>query len=217
MAGFVNLFSKKISYLSSCIMKKKCFPFIAVLIMMGVMACKKSSSSSGSSLQGNWNFISEHVSGQNTTQYSSSGSAYKTITVSDYTTVGNAGILSISSNMMNASGISYFISDTPVTYNYKDDQLIDSGYGVVTQYVQPANYSVSYSQIGSDSVYFTSGSFISPSNMQAAGSGGAKINTIGDTLLTMTTYFSQDTSIFLYGMPATSSSRATLTSKFRKQ
>ena len=81
-------------------------------------------------------------------------------------------------------------------------------------YVAPTNSSSNYVLVGSDSVYFPSGGFTSPSGFQATAAGGARINLSGDTLLTMTSSFSKDSSTFLYGVPATINYQATLISKF---
>jgi hypothetical protein len=182
--------------------------FVSIIIA----SCQKNVVTQTNSLLGNWNFESEQVYSQSTIEYMSSGIDYKTVTISNYTTINNIGALTITSDMMTSSGLAYTIADSAIGYNYQNGVFIDSVVQFVNENVPPTSSIVSYVLVGSDSIYFPNGSFSAPSGFQAAG--GARVNISGDTLLTMTTSFSKDSSIFLYGMPATASYQAMLVSKF---
>jgi hypothetical protein len=201
-----HLFMKAIS--------KALFFFLTLAV---IAACKKSSSQAqSSSITGNWNFISEQVQSQSTTQYNSSGVAYKTITVSNYITSNDSGIVSITANMMNAEGLTYLISGTAFSSTYQDGQFIDSTSAPINYYVPPTSSSSSYNQVNADSIYFSSGGFANPSGYQSTGGNGAKINISGGSQLTLTSSFTKDSSIFLYGMPATINYQATLITTLRR-
>ena len=199
-------------------MKTKYSIIIAFFILATDISCKKNSTQTQSNpLQGNWGFISEQAHTQNTTQYTSGGGVvYKTITVSDYTTINDSGVVNITANMMNVYGLTYTISGNAVSSDYQDGQLINSSSAPFAQYVPPTNSSSSYVLVGNDSVSFPSGGFANPSG-QSTGANGARINISGDTLLTMVSYFNKDSTIFLYGMSATTNYQATLTTKLRRQ
>lgn len=187
-------------------------PALFLLLTLAVIAsCKKSSTQAQSNpITGSWNFISEQVQAQSTTQYNSGGIAYKTITVSNYITSNDSGIVSITANMMNAEGLTYLISGTAFSSSYQDGQFIDSTSAPIYYYVPPTSSNSSYNLINADSIYFPSGGFADPSGYQSTGGNGAKINISGGTLLTLTSSFTKDSSIFLYGMPATINYQATL-------
>jgi hypothetical protein len=184
------------------------FFFLALAV---IASCKKSSTQAQSnSIAGGWNFVSEQVQAQSITQYNSGGVAYKTVTVSNYITSNDSGIVNITANMMNAEDLTYVISATAFSSNYQDGQFIDSTSAPIYYYVPPTSSSSSYNLISADSIYFPSGGFANPSGYPSTGGSGAKINIIGGALLTLTSSFTKDSSIFLYGMPATINYQATL-------
>ena len=84
-------------------MKTRYSIYTVAIALLVIASCKKSSTQSAS-IQGNWNFESEQVRGQSTIEYTIGGVDYKTVTVSNYTTVNNSGALNITSNMMNSIG-----------------------------------------------------------------------------------------------------------------
>jgi len=193
------------------IMKTTLTLLFALLSSMPIVSCSKSSTQTqDKSITGNWNFVSEQVQSQNTTQYNSGGVVYKTITVTNYTTTNDSGVINITSNMINAEGLTYLISGTAFSSSYQNGQFMDSASAPIYYYVPPTNSSSSYTQAGTDSIYFPSGGFANPSGYQSSGGSGATIYISGDTLLTLTSSFAKDSSIFLYGMPATTNYQATL-------
>jgi len=193
-------------------MKTKYSIWTVAFALLIIASCKKSSTSQARTLQGTWNFEYEQVHTQSTIEYTSGATDYKTVTVSNYTTANNYGQLNVTSTMMNSIGLTYTITDTAIGYNYQNGAFVDSTISIQNAAVPATNTNSSYVLVGSDSVYFPAGSFNTPSGYQTAG--GARINISGDTLLTITTSFNRDSSIFIYGVPATANYQATLISKF---
>jgi hypothetical protein len=195
-------------------MKIKLSLITAVCVLMIIASCSKSSTPTVSNpLLGSWYFIFEQGTIQNTTEYTSSGTDYKMVSVSGFTSADSSGGLTITSNIINAVELGYKISGQDSTYNYQNGQPVDTVPALLNQTVAPANASYNYQLVGSDSIYFPSGSFVNAGLPQTVSPGGAKFNIQGDTLY-MSFSYSKDSSVFLYGMPATLTVQATVNSKF---
>lgn len=176
-----------------------------------IVSCKKSNSSSssqGNTVNGNWYFESFHAKTQSTTTYTSGGVQYQTVSVSDYTSADNAGTVNFNAGTMTGTNITYYVSSTVFATDYENGQETDTASAPFTFYLPPTNTSNSYTLVGSDSLYFPSGSFTSTSGQ--SGASGAKIAFSGDSVMTMSTSYSKDSSGSLYGTPATFINQATL-------
>ena len=188
-------------------MKKKYY-LIAVLILFA--ACQKGiepfedtgSTPTGTDIKGTWNFISLTGHTQSITSYADSGIGYKTLTNSDYVSSNNTGSITFSDSTFNSTNVGYFVNSMLYGYNYQNGVLIDSTQMPFSITVDSSNSSGSYKLIGSDSIYFPSGSFISVSGSaptQSEPSGG-KINITGNTL-TITQLLNKDTTEQISGLP----------------
>jgi len=130
---------------------------VFVIIVMG--ACKKSNSGSSSStnpLTGTtWNFVD--LSSNATLTATETGIISATvIDKTDFTTIDNSGTITFTADSMAGSGVGYTIDTTYTTYTY----VAGTGDTVTTPYttmISPTSSSTSYQLIGSDSIYFGSG------------------------------------------------------------
>ena len=195
--------------------QKFTFAAVILLILSGV-ACKKDSGGTNA-LSGEWKFVSMHVKGQSTAQYTDNGVVNKTVTLSDYTTADNAGAVSITSSMMSAKGLTYSVSTTSTATIYEDGQVVDTQ-DVPFDFTLPSTNSVSsYKLVGADSLYFPSGGFASVggTSTQSAAS-GAKFGISGNTL-TMISNVTQTKTENYAGVIITTTDQAVATTTLQKQ
>jgi hypothetical protein len=192
------------------------------LILLTIVSCKKDNSNSGNTnkaLEGQWTFVSMSAKTQSTQQYTQSGTVYKTVTVSNYTTTNNSGVVTISADSMIATGLAYSVATTAEGYDYQDGQLIDSVQAPFNFSLPATNSSSKYQSIGTDSLYFPGGGFISIAGssapQQSVGS-GAKYVISGNTL-TMTTYVTQTSTQTVSGVPISVTDQGTEITTLSKQ
>src|SRR5579871_6836765 len=166
-------------------MKTKIFFLSFFILVIIITSCKKSNSSSsqGNTINGNWYFVSFSANTQSTTEYSSGGTDYKNVSISDYTSSNNGGTVSFASNTMTGTNITYYISATVFATDYENGVEVQMQSAPYSYYFPPTNTSSSYTVIGSDSVSFPSGSFTSGPGQ--SGGIGAKIAFSGDTVMTL--------------------------------
>jgi hypothetical protein len=131
----------------------------AVLVILTMGACKKSNSNSGSSTNpltgGTWNFV-DLSSNAKLTATESGFVSGEIIDMTDFTTIDNSGTITFTADSMSGSGIGYTIDTTYTTYTYagSTNDTVTTPY---TTTVAPTSSSTSYQLIGSDSIYFGSG------------------------------------------------------------
>lgn len=180
-------------------MKKK---YLFVLICF-LAACQKgiepfdnnsdAGNSGGTEITGTWNFVSLEAHTQSTNEYVQDDTDYKAITLSNYTTINNTGTITFDSSDFNSVNIGYDISSIFNLYDYKNNILTDSSQLPFSYSIDSSNSTGSYQIIGSDSIYFSQGSFISYNGISEQSSpSGAKFSISGNTL-TITQQFSKDT------------------------
>jgi len=146
-----------------------------------IASCKKDKTTTNSAIQGNYKFKSAHIISNSTI---TGNDGEKAITVSDYTTINNAGTIVIDGSNINSTGLTYEVDATANGYIYQDDQLIDS-FSSPFNYVLPAaNSSSSYKLISADSIYFPHGSIatVGIGSMPTGGTGG-KYSMSGNLLI----------------------------------
>jgi hypothetical protein len=131
----------------------------AVFVILVMGACKKSNSNNSSSTNplagGTWNFVDLSSNAKLTATESGLISA-QLIDITDFKTIDNMGTISFTADSMTGSGIGYTIDTTYTTYTY----VGGTGDTVTTPYtttISPTSSSTSYQLIGSDSIYFGSG------------------------------------------------------------
>ncbi len=161
---------------------------LSVMLFFGLglsllLSCKKDlSSSSKSSLNGNYKFLSMEAITSSTIEIVSGPDREKSVTLSHYITKYNTGTLVISPSTMVTNNISYSIDTTVMTYSYSNDVLNDSTTMPFQFNVTPTSSSASYTMVGSDSAYFSSGSMFSSGVAQPTIPMGVKFKTIGSKL-----------------------------------
>lgn len=186
-------------------MKKK-YCIVAAIILF--TACQKGiepfddsgTSQTGNDITGTWNFISLTGITQTTSEYSDSGIDYKTITNSNYVSTDSTGSITFGDSTFNSANISYNVSSILYGYDYQNNVLVDSTQMPFNITIDSSNSSGTFRLIGSDSIYFPSGSFISVSGSttQSQPSGG-KININGNNL-TITQQLYKDTTQQITGI-----------------
>jgi hypothetical protein len=136
------------------------FLAITICLLLSV-ACKKSNHSGNNSgtdpLIGSWTFVGETTNANITSSASFGPITVKVVNLIDFRTLDNVGILTFTSDSLDAVGVGYSIDTTYTTYTYTG-LSIDTTVSQLLTTVPPTNTSVSYQLIGQDSIYFPNGS-----------------------------------------------------------
>ncbi len=186
-------------------MKNKYYLIAAIILFT---ACQKgiepfddTGAQTGNDIKGTWSFVSLTANTQSTAEYTDSGIDYKTIANSNYVSTNNTGIIVFGDSTFNSTNIGYYVSSNLAGYEYQNNVLVDSTQMPFSITVDSSNSSGTYKLIGSDSIYFPSGTFISVSGStsQSAPSGG-KISISGNRL-TITQLLNKDTTQLITGIP----------------
>jgi len=152
-----------------------------------------------SSIQGNYKFLYMTVSSNAANEASSGDEVDKTVTVSQYTTINNAGTIKFDANTMSSSNLAYDINTIAKGYIYANGTLIDS-VDTPLQYSAPVSSSrISYRMVGSDSLYCSSGSMFLSNTTQATNPIGVKLQ-VGGNKLYMTMRQNQSTTQNVQGV-----------------
>ncbi|HXD77744.1 MAG TPA: hypothetical protein VN616_08040 [Puia sp.] len=184
-------------------MRKK-LPLLPVLFLLAAVSCKKSNTSTGTTLSGTWDFVGlvAHTTAAVDQVYGSDD--YKDVTVSDYTTTNNGGTITFNGGVAKTSDFTCEANFIAVDSSYLDGQLV----GVVSEPFDvnfPATSGSSkYQQIGSDSLYFPSGGVFTmgaSANTQTNAVGSRF--TIHNDTLTLIVNFHQVSTQNIGGVPAT--------------
>jgi hypothetical protein len=184
----------------------------AILVILTMGACKKSNSggnsSSTNSLTGTWTFVDLNSDG-NLTATESGIISGKIVDITDFTTIDNSGTITFTADSMSGSGVGYTIDTTYTTYTYvgSTNDTVTTPY---TTTVAPTSSSTSYQQIGSDSIYFGSGTpfYVSLYAGDTVKIEGAHYSISGDTL-TLTSTINQAGNVTYEGITAPSVTQIT--------
>jgi hypothetical protein len=143
------------------------------------------------SIIGDWNFLALELDLSSTTEANVFGDKLKTSASYETTTTNNSGILTITSDNTESKNLTYSIStEIYVMSSTNGVPDFDEPLSIPFDFdVPPSNGSGKYVQVGTDSLYFPEGTFIS---IPAASSGlpsdiageptGAKFSIVSDTL-----------------------------------
>jgi hypothetical protein len=148
-------------------MSKK-FRFAASALFLFIfIACKKDNGSGGggatpTALAGNWTFSSLTAKTQSTVTATSGGLTDKDLTVSQYTTTNNSGLITFSADSMYGKGIGYSINTVAKGYEYENGVLLDSVDAPFSFTYPSSNSASKYQLIGKDSIYFPGGGLVNP-------------------------------------------------------
>ena len=186
-------------------MKNKYYLIAAIILFTacqkGIEPFNDTGTQTGNDIKGTWNFVSLTANTQFISEYTDSGIDYKTIANSNYVSTNNTGKIIFADSAFNSTDIGYYVSSNLAGYEYQNNVLVDSTQLPFSITVDSSNSSGTYKLIGSDSIYFPSGTFISVSDStsQTQPSGG-KISISGNRL-TITQLLNKDTTQLITGIP----------------
>lgn len=171
-------------------------------------------------LTGDWKFVSNMVNVESSTTYNDSGIPIKGIARYKDTTEDNTGTMSISSSTINVKDLGYTISTdvefiTVVPGLPNDTQTLPFEYTI-----PPLTSTTSYQLIGTDSLYFPSGTIFQtpdPTGSLPTSSppSGAKFKITGSNLV-ITASSSQKSTVTQQGITVDVTTKANLIANFQK-
>jgi hypothetical protein len=155
-------------------------------ILMILVSCTKDHTNPDTDIKGTYKlkFLTAKT---NATLTASDGE--KMVTLSDYTSINNAGTIVIDSSHFSATGFSYEINSMARSSFYQDNQFVDSFSAPFQVKIPSFNATSSYKLIGADSIYFQNGSLTSG----ISGTNGGRY-TLSGNLLTITQNARKDSS-----------------------
>ena len=133
-------------------------------------------------IQGNYKFISVTQTSDVTQQITSGSDVAKTVTIAAFTSTNNTGTLKIGVTTMTTNNMSYTANMVAKVYTYSNGSLLDSTDMPFAFNIPPSSGTVSYKMIGSDSIYFSSGTMLMSDIMQPTHPIGARLKVEGDKL-----------------------------------
>lgn len=148
---------------------------------------------------GNYDFVGMIASTNSVVTMTGAGMNEKTITTSYYITKNNTGTVNITSNKMTTNNFAYEI-DTTMHFKMYTDNILVLEDDLPFQMAMPASNGTSnYRTIGSDSLYFESGTVtMGPVGGQSGGTmtsqpSGSKYSWSGDTLILKGSVYQEQT------------------------
>ena len=172
--------------------KSRGFIILSAIIFCFV-ACKKdnNSTTSTTSLSGNWKFMGMHASTSATAVDKGGGFNTKIVTTSDYTTTANGGTIAISANTMTGTGITYAANIIAFATEYEDDILLDTFSTSLPFTIPATNSSSEFEIIGKDSIHYTGSNPFGSGGSGTPAATGSKFIVSGN-VLTLTSNVVQD-------------------------
>jgi len=172
-------------------MKRNLLLLLSSILIIPV-SCNKDQTNPGSNaIQGTYKLKSISAK-TNSTITGTDGE--KEITVSDYTTINNAGTIVIDGSKFLATGLSYEVNSTTTASFYQDNQFIDSFSMPFNVIIPSTNSTAPYKLVGTDSIYFQNGSLtsgIAGNGSSQSGANGGRY-TLSGNLLTIKQNASKD-------------------------
>ncbi|HVI46067.1 MAG TPA: hypothetical protein VM802_14420 [Chitinophaga sp.] len=138
-----------------------------------------------SRIYGSYDYISMSAATKNTSSGVVNGSEHTTVSVSNYTTTDNAGVLTIAPGIVTFSGFSYSIDAEVLKYSYTNGIADGNKVEIPWKFSLPASSSEAPARlIGADSIYFEKGITVlaTTSGIESQAS-GAKYTLEGDILI----------------------------------
>ncbi|MES1223654.1 MAG: hypothetical protein ABUT20_49620 [Bacteroidota bacterium] len=199
-------------------MKRNVIKLLIFSSAIYLVSCKKDSSANPATgnVNGTYKFVSLTANTTSTVTITDGTTTDKTITKSVYTTKDNAGTLTIDDTKVVSTGLSYSI-DTVVTVESYEDGVLTDTEEVPFQFDVPSSSATSeYKWVGTDSMYFASGSVFTDGTTTPSGPSGAKIKLEGGKLYVTgkNEKTSQDNSS---GYLITTNSKASVVATYQKQ
>ncbi len=171
---------------------RRIFPLVLTFsVLLIVVSCKKSSTSSSSdtSLTGNWNFID--LTAQ--TRATATSGPITNVTTSSYKTTNNAGTISFTNDSMIVKGLTYTADTTATDSTYQGSTLLSATVAPFSVTVPATSQTVSYQLISADSIYLPNGGIV-PGGGASSGAGTGAHYVIKNDTLVLTIQASQTVS-----------------------
>lgn len=140
-----------------------------------------------SDITGTWTFVNMTAHTNNTQTRVENGATVKYVSISDYTSIKNAGEMIIDAGIMVTKDFT-FTADTQVYGTSYINGVSQGTLAAPYTFTSPVtNSSIPYKLIGKDSIYLSVGTVINGGTMVPSTPGGLKYKWSGDTLLFMST------------------------------
>ena len=168
-------------------MSKLTSAFLALFISLFFISCQKESGNdlppqSADNIQGNYQFISVSQTSHVTQQVTTGDDVEKMVTVATFTSTKNSGTLKIDAATMSSNNITYTANTMAKGYYYYNGSLEDSTDAPFAFTVPASSATATYKMVGSDSVYFSSGTMFANGITQPTQPVGAKLKVEGNKL-----------------------------------
>jgi hypothetical protein len=182
-----------------------------------LVSCQKenSTSSSQANFLGNYKFISMQANTTTTAQATDGTDVEKTINLTNYITKENSGTIKFDETTATSTNLSYTIDTIMKTYYYINGSLEDSIEVPFQFTVPPSSSTAPYKLVGTDSIYFSSGSMFMNGSTQQTTPSGAKLRIDGDKLY-MTMNVNQTSTQTQQGVVVESKAQASATITLQK-
>jgi hypothetical protein len=195
-------------------MKKILILAVPVLFLLILSSCKKESSSSNSqdNLQGSWKLVSISGISEVTDNYQEFGSTFKDIATYTYSSTSVSGTYEITATHFNGKGIAYNTTGNISFKGYENGVLYINFTQPSPASIPASNSTSVYKKVGTDSLYFSSGSLINISSGTSSPvtPGGLKYKLEG-TKLTINTGGSEKSTVSENGVTINRTLNATAT------
>lgn len=216
---------------------KNLTPFLIGSILLTLVACQKEqsvdtlngapgtggstgggNSTAGKSEIGTWKVLSMRGITSSTVEYSLSGDAIKSVTLSDYTTDNNGGTVKFDGSTITGTGVTYSADFVADNHSYLNGAPFDSAQVPYSFVIPPTNSTASYKKIKSDSIYVQAGAFAigGSSGTTPSNAGGYKLAWSGDQM-TLTAAVDQSQIQLVQGVSARITAHAVQILTLQKQ
>jgi hypothetical protein len=193
----------------------------AALLILGVSACKKSNSSGGNpstnALTGTWNFTQEAANANISASESIGPISATVLDIANFRTINNTGTVVFTADSAAANQVGYMIDTTYTSYT-NIGGVMDTVVSPLTDTIAPASSSVAYQMIGTDSIYFPSGSpfGVNVTNGQMAQINGGHFTIVGN-VIKLTSIINQTMNETLNGITVPTTAKISSTITLTKQ
>lgn len=199
-------------------MKQSSVSLTAIILLLAMVSCskEKNNATAGADITGTYKFISSQAKTNTTVQSISGSHVSKTVTTSDYTTLNNAGTVTIDGNKFIMTNLAYSINSTANAILYEDGVVSGTFSAPIKFTLPPSSGTSTYKKISADSIYFESGSLLTGNATTASQPGGSKIK-FENGILTMYGNFLQSSTSTNQGETVTSIGTAATVTTLQKQ
>ena len=149
---------------------KKILPLALLVFTIVFSSCQKEvdypeidAVNPDNALLGSWNLVNITVKGTTEVIAVENGSTARNIGYNDYTTINNTGQLKFEPSKMTGN-LSYSVNTTFRTDYFLNGALVNSVNMPLSMDIPPTNSSGNYIRVGSDSLHFPNGTFLSFDN-----------------------------------------------------